>query len=141
MKVYSVKPGENSVRVSDGRTIISDTPITWGEKLKSIEMATLCKIILADVLGDVVLAERYAHRFKWRTVMQWDKDTPHGITETEVMTVVNDIRAVENENKPLIDRMQREKPQFVTDRAGPGQVFTSNPELTPNKPKEAKNGT
>lgn len=137
IKVYSVKPGSNEVRVSDGRVLVSEAPITWGEKLKSIEMANLCKIILTDVLGDATLAARYAHRFKWRTVMDWPKDQPRAITEDEVKAVVKGIQDVEQEQKPFIDKMQREKPTFVTDAAGPNQVYDSNPELQPNKPKES----
>lgn len=140
INVYSVKPGSNEIRVSDGRTIVSDSPITWGEKLKSIEMAQLCRLILNDVLEDATEADRLAHRFKWRTVMTWDKDKPHAITEDEVRAVVKAIREVEVENAPHVAKVSRERPTFVSDAPLAGQVYDSNPDITPNKPKEKENG-
>lgn len=139
-KVYSVKPGSNEIRVSDDRVLDPGGPIAWGEKLKSIEMARLCRVIIKDVIGDERQAELLAHRFKWRTVITWNKDAPMAITEDEVNAVVKAIREVEAEQRPFVERAQREQPNYVSDRAGAGQEFTSNPELTPNKPKETSNG-
>ena len=137
-KVYSVKPGSQEIRVSDGRTIAGGE-IKWG-KLCGLEGAALARMILADATGDQGLATRIAQRFKWRTIESWTKDQPHAITEDEIAETVKDILAVEKENAPMIAKMQRERPNIVTDRPAPGQAYTSNPELQPNKPKEADNG-
>jgi len=139
-KVYTVKPGSQEVRVSDGRVIMSREPIAWGEKLKSVETANLARIILVDVLGEELSMRAIAltQRFKWRTVMNWNKDMPHGITEDEVRGVISEIEKTENENRPFVQKMQREMPQYVTDRPAPGQEYKSNPDIVPNKPKEPK---
>lgn len=136
MKVYSVKPGSLFIRVSDGRQLLGDDgDIAWGDS--GTGAFYLSRAILADVLGDRERATRLAQRFKWRTVKEWPKDSPRAITEDEVRSVVAQIEAVEKENAPMIARQQREKPQFLTDSAGPGQAWDNNPDI---KPKEKVHG-
>lgn len=135
MKIYSVKPNSLFIRVSDGRTLVGDGgDIAWGDS--SVGAFYLMKAILKDVLGDATRATNLAQRAKWRTVVNWPADTPHAITENEVHAVVDDIERVAKENAPMVERAMREKPMFVSDRAAPGQVWDSNPEL---KRKETPN--
>ena len=139
MKVYTVKPGDPDIRCSDGRMIAADGIIAWG--VSDTRAAFLSLALLLDVLGDRQQATVLCQRFKWRTVAKWNKDAPKGITEDEIRAIVKDIRGVEQDKTIAagIAKGQREKPLMVSDRPGPGQVWDSNPEITPNK-VEPKNG-
>ena len=136
MKTYSVHPGSTFIRVSDGRSLTGEGgDIAWGDTGPGALF--LCRAILLDVLGDRGRAEKLAQRFKWRTVKDWPKDSARAITENEVKTIVADIEYVANEHADMIARQQRERPQFVTDRADPGQHWSRNPDI---KPKEIPHG-
>lgn len=122
MKVYSVKPGTNSIRVSDGRAL----PFSG-------DGAPLA--IVTDVIGDKMLAAKYL-RFRWRWPIfdSWKEITvDKAVTENEIKAVIAEIDRSNAENAPLIARQQREKPLFVSDAAGPGQAWDSNPDRQPNK--------
>lgn len=131
MKIYSVKPDDPAIRCSDGRTIKVARGIAWG-KMCGLPGAYLAGAIISDVTGDEALATRYMQRFKWRTVEGWQKDMPHALTEDEVKAVIADIQKVEAENRPMIEKMQRERPQYVSDRADGAQEWGNNPDIKPN---------
>jgi hypothetical protein len=136
MKVYSVKPSSTTIRVSDGRELHGDGEISWGDS--GAGSTYLCRAILTDIYGDKNFGEQFATRLKYRTVINWSKDEPHAITEEEVRKHVDDMQRIAAELAPMIERIKREKPQFVSDQAGPGQKYDSNPILKPNLSKEQK---
>jgi len=138
MTVYSVQPGSKTIRVSDGRTLVGEGDISWGQD-NTLGGFYLCQAILLDIYHDAPMARRYAQRMKWRSIRNWKADQPGAITDQEVRNIVDAIRAVEDETRPMVERMAREKPQFVTDRPGPGQQYDSNPELKPNPTRSPDN--
>ena len=139
MKVYSVKPGSEDIRCSDGRIILADGPIAWGDGRMPTAFRT--RAILMDVLGDRVPAIKWHQFLKRDVIMGWSKDAPHAITEDEIRQFVTEKRKRLDESRPLIERMARERPEYVTDRPGPDQGYRGGiaPTLQPNKPKEDDN--
>jgi hypothetical protein len=132
MTVYSVQPGSLEIHVSDGRTLIGKGGIAWGRRDLTMGGFYLCEAILLDIYGDAGMARRYAQRMKWRSVRDWNENTPNAITKKEVVAIIDDIQFTEKDSASMVERMAREKPQFVTDRPAPGQAYDSNPELKVN---------
>jgi hypothetical protein len=137
MKVYSVKPDCNYVLVSDGRHLMHDEGIAWGDGGPGA--IRLSRLLLADVYGTNAPQLRQTQVFKWRVITGWTRDSVHAITEEEIRGIVSDIERVAQESAPMVARQAREQPMYVTDRPAPGQEWSSNPDIKVNKNGQGQN--
>lgn len=99
-RVYTIKPGSDLIKVSDGRTL-------------QFKDHTAPTVVLTDILGDEELAKKYL-RFRWRWPMfdGWAVITvPHGVTETLIRQVIDEIEKTRAETRGVIAKMSSEKPQ------------------------------
>lgn len=140
MKTYTVKPGLGYVEVKVGkrppRKLMVPPPFEWGTS--TVAAVRLAKAILEDVFGDEQRALRLMQRFKWRTVATWPKDKPYSITDEEVRAIVADMDETQQDYRGELRKVGALKPMMVTDRAGPNQVWDSNPDIVANPPPKPK---
>jgi hypothetical protein len=115
---------------------MGDGAISWGDG--GAGSTYLCRAILEDIYHNREIATNFAQRLKHRTVIAWPKDQPHAITADEVIAHIDDMKRTAAEFAPIIERVSREKPMFVTDRPAPGQEYSANPTIKPNVAKETK---
>jgi hypothetical protein len=137
MKVYSVKPGDNYVLVSDGRHLTHDEGIAWGDSGPAA--IRLSRLLLEDVYGLLAPQLRQTQVFKWDIIKTWARDAVHAITEQDIRNFIEEKEKTMRENAPMIARQAREQPMYVTDRPAPGQEWSNNPDIKVNKNGQGQN--
>jgi hypothetical protein len=142
MKLYRGHPGgfvtvsydDQSPRSLHGGDV--QPGFDWGSQTPAC--AHLARALLIDMIGEGEKVHKYYRRFMHRcnSAGVWAQNSPFTVNEGDLLEILDSIETIEKDSAGDRARMSSERPKVQVDRTAPGQVWTKEPNIVPNKPKE-----